>query len=131
MSILNPQSKLLWHGDRVKNWLEGSTPSPVLVEIAPTGFCNASCPWCFFKDKNTGGSIDTGVMLKTLKDLKKMGVKAINWTGGGEPTLHSDFERFVNRAHELGLEQGLFTNAYIEVPPTFKWVRISLTNNGF
>ena len=31
----------------------------------------------------------------------------------------------------MGLEQGLFTNAYVEVPLMFKWIRISLTNNGF
>ena len=102
MSILNPQSKLFWHGDRVKSWLEGATPSPVLVEIAPTGFCNASCPWCFFKDKR-GGSIDTDVMLKTLNVLKKMGVKAINWTGGGEPTLYENLPALLRDIKNEGL----------------------------
>ena len=131
MNILNPQSKLLWHGDRVKSWLEGATPPPVLVEIAPVGYCNASCPWCFFKDKNDGGRIDPKVMLNTLRVLKWRGVKAVNWTGGGEPTIHPDFESFVYRAKELGLEQGLFTNAYVEVPNLFKWVRVSLTDREF
>lgn len=131
--ILNPQSKLLWHGDRVRNWLEGGDPSPILIEIAPAGFCNATCPWCFFKDKNAGGSIDKDIMLRTLRELAKIGVKAINWTGGGEPVLHPDFNEFVSTAHALGLEQGLFTNAYLEIenPTMFKWIRISLTDREF
>lgn len=131
--ILNPQSKLLWHGDRVRNWLEGGDPSPILIEIATTGFCNATCPWCFFKDKNAGGSIDKDIMLRTLRELAKIGVKAINWTGGGEPTLHPNFDEFVTEAYALGLEQGLFTNAYLEIKKSsmFKWIRISLTDKEF
>jgi len=131
--ILNPHAKLLWHGDRVKDWLEGNPINPILVEIAPTGYCNASCPWCFFKSKLGSERIDTQTMLRTLSELAVAGAKAINWTGGGEPTLHPDFEKFVERAAQVGLKQGLFTNALKEIPcqEHFEWIRVSMTDKGY
>ncbi|GEM_PF-2671771 len=130
--ILNPHAKLLWHSDRVKNWLEGKKIAPVLIEIAPTGFCNANCPWCFFDKQKDSEKIDSVVMLETIDRLAAAGVKAINWTGGGEPTLHPDFGKFVRRAAEKNIRQGLFTNGYREIPEQdkFDWIRVSLTDKG-
>jgi organic radical activating enzyme len=114
-------------------WLEGCNTSPVLVEISPTGYCNASCPWCFFKAKHDGEQINKYTMLKALKSMREIGVLAVNWTGGGEPTLHPDFNSFTKLANDLGLQQGLFTNAYkvIHNPERFEWIRISLTDKGY
>ena len=130
--ILNPHAKLLWHSDRVKNWLDGKKIFPILIEIAPTGYCNANCPWCFFEKQKDGEKIDAEVMLKTIDALAAAGVKAINWTGGGEPTLHPDLGKFIRRAAEKNIKQGLFTNGYREIPEPdkFAWIRISLTDKG-
>ena len=126
--IMHPQSKLYWHSE-VSEWLRGECPPPVLVEIAPSGYCNATCPWCFFKDKHDDMMIDSDIMTDTLFELGNMGVKAINWTGGGEPTLHDQFKEFVVLANNLGIRQGLFTNGYqeIDMPYLFDWIRISVT----
>jgi len=131
--IFEPQAKLLWHGDKVKKWLETGRINPILVEIAPTGYCNASCPWCFFKEKQDKERISTPVLLRAIDDLVKLGIKAINWSGGGEPTLHPDFERFLFHAARQGVKQGLFTNGYNTIPAQelFAWIRISLTDKGF
>ena len=129
--IMHPQSKLYWHSE-VSKWLRGNCPPPVLIEIAPTGFCNASCPWCFFKDRHEGVSINADVMRAALFDMGRMGVKSINWTGGGEPTLHIKFDEFVELTNNLGIAQGLFTNGYEEIPTAdmFDWIRISVTSSG-
>jgi hypothetical protein len=130
--IFDPVGKLLWNGDRVKEWLETGRTRPVLVEIAPTAFCSASCPWCFFRNRKNDISIDSHKMMEILEDLVAIGIKAINWTGGGEPTLHLHFKDFVAGADQLGIKQGLFTNGYQEIPlqDKFTWIRISLTNGG-
>ena len=72
-------------------------------------------------------------MEQALLDMRHLGVKAINWSGGGEPTLHHDFQYFVDVANNLGLLQGIFTNGYKKIPnqQMFSWVRISLTEKGF
>ncbi len=131
--IFGPVEKLLWHGDRVKGWLETGRTRPILVEIAPTELCNASCPWCFFRDRKGSAEIDGVKMIEIIGNLATLGVKAINWTGGGEPTLHPFFGAFVERTHSLGLKQGLFTNGYQEIPypEKFDWIRVSLTDAGF
>ena len=93
--MFNPQAKLLHHADRVKVWLSKKHTWPILVEVAPTGYCNASCPWCFFKDKQSKERIKTATMLKALDDMSRHALCAVNWSGGGEPTLHPDFGVFV------------------------------------
>lgn len=134
---LDPLAKLLRQGDKVKNWLEtGERAVPILVEIAPTGYCNATvaaCPWCDFKDRHESLRIESSVLLRTLNDMAESGVKAINWTGGGEPIIHPNFNEFICLVSQKGLEQGLFTNGFVEIPSqeVFKWIRISLTNRGY
>lgn len=127
-----PQAKLLWHGDRVKNWLDTNKSAPILIEVSPTGYCNAKCPWCFFNGKKSAEKIDKDIMIQAIIDMTHIGVKAINWSGGGEPTLHPYFKAFITIANKLGLKQGLFTNGYDEIPcqEMFEWIRISVTDNG-
>ena len=88
----------------------------MLVEIAPTSYCNANCPWCFFKGISVCKRIKDKVMLRVIREMHDFGVKAINWTGGGEPTLHPQFELFVCLAAGLGMKQGLFTNGLRVIP---------------
>jgi len=131
--IFAPQVKLLLHSDRLKKWVETDRTNPILAEIAPTGYCNAACPWCFFKDRQTPRKINSKIMLDTISGLMLSGIRAINWTGGGEPTLHPDLKKFIGHASECGLKQGIFTNGYKIIPfqEKFEWIRISLTDKGF
>jgi len=131
--IFNPQMKLLWHWDKISSWLKSNDTIPVLIEISPTNYCNANCPWCFYAGTHNGQGISKDVMIKTLSDMASIGIKAISWTGGGEPTLHPDFNEFIEKAYKLGFAQGIFTNAFdyeknhIDNPEYFEWIRISLT----
>lgn len=131
--VFDPKAKLLWHGDRIKQWLETGKSKPVLVEISPTGFCNARCPWCFFKDKVEPVMLSKNLVNAMMTGLCSVGIRAINWTGGGEPTLHPNLSDMVIAADLYGFEQGIFTNAYKPIPheDLFKWIRISLTSEWF
>ena len=131
--IFEPQAKLLWHGNRVKDWVSDGRTKPILIEIAPSGNCNASCPWCFFKDQKVKQEINANTMLRVLREITAAGMKAINWSGGGEPTMHSHFKDFVKYANVQKLQQGLFTNGFKIIPhqEMFEWIRVSLTNQGF
>jgi len=142
--IFNPQLKFLRnHWPKINDWLNSGDTNPVLIEISPTNYCNASCPWCFYiyehcdhKNNSKKVHIENIVMKKNLADIAKIGTKAISWTGGGEPTLHPNFNEFVKLAHESGLSQGVFTNALdyelnkIENPELLDWIRVSITNKG-
>lgn len=131
-TMFDPQAKLLWHGDRIREWLTTGNASPILLELALTNACSANCPWCFFKKQNNEkrSFIDTEHLLRAIRGLKMLGLRAINFTGGGEPTLHPDFERIVLYARKLDIFCGLFTNGLQKIPSSwhFSWIRISITD---
>jgi MoaA/NifB/PqqE/SkfB family radical SAM enzyme len=67
-----------------------------------------------------------------MDELAAAGVMAIQFTGGGEPTVHPEHERIFTRAEELGLKRALVTNGVsmsdplIAMLPRFSWVRVSI-----
>ncbi len=65
-----------------------------------------------------------------LDDCAALGVGAIEFTGGGEPTVHKDHIEIIGHAQSLGLQTGLVTNGVLlKDNPAFRnldWLRISL-----
>lgn len=126
---------MFYHGDRVQKWLETKRTTPVLVEIDPTSVCNAHCPWCFYRSGAGMKAVylDTDIAIRALGEMAECGVKAINWTGGGEPTLHPAFGKLTERAYAVGLKQGMFTNALLGSgwadAKLFDWIRVSFTDS--
>lgn len=85
------------------------------------------------KQAQTVADIDGDLLWSRMLDMRDYGVRAINWTGGGEPTLHPDIDKLVARAHDLGIRQGAFTNGVsvrkrFKAPHLLDWIRISLTD---
>jgi len=135
VSFLNT-NKVLYQADRFYEWeKDGDTSSPITVKIDLTNVCNHDCPGCIDFDliANDNNQLSLETLDKVLKNLKEMGVKAINYTGGGEPTTHKDFDEIVRKTHDYGLEIGLITNGSrfhkLDMENTlhmFTWIRISL-----
>ncbi len=111
--------------------------------------CNQNCNFCSYRipegfssanfveeladgkiNVNPNRQIPKEKCFEILDDCAAMGVKAIQFTGGGEPTAHKDHVEIFNYAHELGLETALVSNGVIlRDLPTYAgmtWVRISL-----
>ena len=44
--MFNPQSKVLYHLDRVVDFFNDKNVDPINVEIDPSNACNHSCPFC-------------------------------------------------------------------------------------
>lgn len=133
----NPQAKLAVH-PRFREFIAGNAAgnaiAPINVEVSITHRCQATCGWCFYAGTHVTGPeslMPVEMAEALLADMRKIGCEAVTWTGGGEPALHSDLGRLVNRAADLGLRQGLFTNG-LKMPVVqgnwLSWVRISYTN---
>ncbi len=128
-----PAFKLALHKE-LSEYLNRNFVAPINVEISLTGKCNASCPWCFYRDNRDNEELEYKVVLRLMDELKSMGTKAISWTGGGEPTLYSKFKEVSDYCNKQGIKQGLFTNALAKIdysPKNFEWVRVSKTNNDW
>ncbi|MFL5730855.1 MAG: radical SAM protein [Cytophagaceae bacterium] len=84
---------------------------PVLCNYYVTYRCNASCGFCDIWEKPSPYITEEN-FLQNLKDLKKLGVKVIDFTGG-EPLLHQQIDRFLSLAKEMGFITTLTTNTLL------------------
>jgi MoaA/NifB/PqqE/SkfB family radical SAM enzyme len=119
---IKPTAKLWYHVDRLAAIKRGEQPAPVNVEIDLSNRCQMGCSFCHFahthskgplahkREFDTGDLMDYQLALDILEQLNDAGVRSITWSGGGEPTLHPKIAQIVTYAHELGFDQGIYTN---------------------
>ncbi len=84
---------------------------PLSVQILLTNICNLNCIVCNFKDYHNGTMLDKKIIENTLKNNPQL--ITVEWSGGGEPLMHPDFEYFMDLAHFLGIKQILITNGLL------------------
>ena len=144
-NIFNPQHKILCHLNKVEQYFDKKNPSPITIEIDPSNTCNHSCPFCISghlhlkKYKGTEYFNRTILNKNTfhdlIKDLVKLNIEAINWTGGGEPTQNpylGEAIKFIKK--NSSIEMGMFSNGTLLekmnlmdiVVDCLKWIRISV-----
>lgn len=87
------------------------TKKPVLCNYYVTYRCNASCSFCDIWEKPSP-YITLGNAEKNLSDLKKLGVKVVDFTGG-EPLLHRQIVELLTIAKEKKMITTLTTNALL------------------
>ena len=85
--------KVYLHPEHVVKLKNKGRPFPMTIEVDLTNHCNHRCTFCCWGediavDKST---LDTKIIKKCIYDMKKLGAKAICFTGGGEPMIHKDF----------------------------------------
>lgn len=133
MSYVSP-SKVFAHVDRLARWRQGETPGPVTVEIDVSNRCTLGCQSCHFAHTHTKGPwavkdrakpagfdpcgdlADVALLTRALSDMAATGVRGVVWSGGGEPTTHPQFAQCVSAAHDVGLEQGIYTLGGLVTP---------------
>lgn len=136
--MINPfnSMKVLCWRDRIDTILEGDIPPPVAVEIDPSNLCTQNCVWCMFKDFKQRERVSLGstIMEDLIVDLGGIGVKAITFTGGGEPLVNPATPEAMALASRLGIQVGLVTNGdrlereyvFNAVSETCRYVRLSI-----
>ncbi len=100
------------------DWQRRSAPlgaipqfGPLSINLDLTSACNFACPHCVDSGIiNTGEYLQYGDIQRGLETLKENGLLSVILIGGGEPTLHRDFEDVVSLAKRLGLQVGIVTN---------------------
>lgn len=134
--IVSPfvQTKALCHLNKLVELQEKNIVAPVTCEVDLTdGFCNNKCKHCFF---STNTKFEPVIMPKEqalllIDELMELGVKGIEFTGGGEPLTHPDCVEIITYAVNKGLNVGLVTNGLLldklgDVVDKMKFVRVSL-----
>jgi hypothetical protein len=133
----SPQDKLALHPQLAEH-MAGRRVYPVGIEISPSGVCNATCECCFYANGDLGGFrkvfLDKSRLYDLFEEAAELGIKAITWTGGGDPSLHPDIRWLVVGAHATALDQGMFTNALAMPrfdPSLLQWIRVTMTDRPY
>jgi len=108
---------------------------PVSVNLDLTSACNFACPHCVDSGIiNTGDQLDLTTVCDTVDTLRSQGLLSVILIGGGEPTLHRDFEAVVGYIKRKGIQLGIVTNGsrlsriacIVDTLEKEDWVRISI-----
>ncbi len=126
--------KLIFHVDRVGQWLKGEDIYPIYIEIAPAGGCNHRCIFCaldYLKYKVR--FLDTDVLKRRVREAGQCGVKSIMYAGEGEPLLHKDICEIIEATKKSGIDVAITTNGVLwdkeKLSASLRflsWMRVSL-----
>jgi MoaA/NifB/PqqE/SkfB family radical SAM enzyme len=129
----DPQAKLLWHHTKISALLNGQHVWPLMAELDPASHCNQACQWCSFIPVHTFGLLSKQVLTRLIEDFRDVGLRSINWTGGGEPTLNPYLGEALVLAKSYGIENGLYSNGQKlsealcrDIVDSNVWFRLSL-----
>lgn len=137
--------KPAWHLDRIVDLRRGKNIVPTHLQLILSDLCNQNCHFCAYRmeggfstenfadekgRRNPHRFIPKEKALEILSDFAFLGGKAVEFTGGGEPTVHPDHKEILAHAQSLSLQTGLVTNGVKltddEVFHNLTWLRISL-----
>ncbi len=115
--------------------------APLHIRIKPTNVCNHNCSYCAYRTDNLQLGRDMIVkdfipkekMMEIIDDLASMGVKAVTFSGGGEPLCYPYLLDTVKKLAKTGIKFATLTNGSLltgELAEVFAsnaiWVRISI-----
>lgn len=107
--------KLIYHLDRVNEWIKGKRIAPIHIDMGLTKFCNMKCIYCIGvtqgMSKNT--MIEREPLLRFIEDCGRLGVRSIAFIGDGEPTLNPAMYDAVVLAKKVGIDIGIGTNGLL------------------
>lgn len=118
MAELYSNLKFLRYADRLDAFRSGRVAAPVHIRIKPFNRCNHDCWYCAYRVSNLqlGSDIDykdaipREKMHEIVEDAIEMGVKAVTFSGGGEPLLYKPLPEIVKRLAEGGVRVATLTN---------------------
>lgn len=137
------QLKIFYHGEILENLRNHKRCAPVYIRIKPTNKCNHNCNYCHYKNSyldldeyNPNDEIPYEKMMEIINDISDMGVKAVTFSGGGEPLLYPHIEEAMDSVLKKGIDLSIITNGSLlsgkkaELLANAKWVRISIESSN-
>lgn len=131
--------KIFYHNELLQSLIKGERCKPIYIRIKPTNRCNHDCNYCHYRHSYVNldeykreDEIPRDKMMEIIADMADMGVKAVTFTGGGEPLLYTYIEEAMERILSAGIDLSAITNGSLlqgkkaELLANAKWVRISV-----
>lgn len=133
-------AKIFHHPEKLKALIDGERTAPIYIRIKPTNVCNMKCFYCSYsdidvatnKEANFNDFIEWDVMERFLNDISDLGVKAVTYSGGGDPLCYKYIKEALSLTLEKSIDLSMITNGLTmnegvrQYLKDAKWVRISL-----
>ncbi|HCI04393.1 TPA: radical SAM protein [Patescibacteria group bacterium] len=109
---MDSSEKILFHPEWLSIWKTSPYYAfPIYMEISPVGYCNHRCKFCAFDYLGYGkDKLDKNIIIERIGEMARMGVKAIQFAGEGEPLLHPDLAEIMINTRKCGAEISMLTN---------------------
>lgn len=126
--------KLIYHVERVSDWIKGKNIYPIFLDVSPTSACNHRCFFCGLDFAHAKvNMLRTETLIAMVKDCTRHGVKSIMYAGEGEPLLHKGMAYIIRTTKENGIDAALNTNGVFMDGEFLKkalryltWLRVSI-----
>jgi len=129
-SYTSNATKLLKHMDRLQIIQDGGRPKPVMFHMSPANPCNLTCSFCCFANRSMKEMLTLDQMKSAIDQFADLGVLGMEFTGGGEPTLHPQLDEAIAHAHSRGIKIGICTNGSrlkkVKNWHMLSWVRLGM-----
>lgn len=143
MGLLYTNTKIFHYPDKIKSLpanIDQVLP-PLQIRLKPTNVCNHNCWYCAYRQDNFQLGKDISLkdliprdkMMEIISDCAEIGVKAITFTGGGEPLGYPFIRDTVKKLSATNVKFATLTNGSKltgEIAEIFAhkgtWVRVSI-----
>lgn len=131
-SVTSNTVKLMKHLSKLQDIQDKNVPVvPIMVHSVPTNLCQLKCVHCCFKGRDLQIEVSWERWKDTVDQFAKLGVKSLEFTGGGDPSMWPHLDKAVTYLkEELGFSVGVITNGLgdkdVKNWHKFDWVRVSL-----
>ena len=115
--------------------------APIHVRIKPVNACNQRCWYCAYREDqlalgsgmNLRDSIPREKMAEIVEDLIAMGVRAVTFSGGGEPLIYRYLPETIRKLAAGGVKVASLTNGWAlrgdvaeALAEHATWIRVSI-----
>ena len=133
--------KFLRFNDQLEALEKGHMAPPVHVRIKPMNPCDHDCWYCAYHDENLQlgnlmeykDRLPREKMMEIVDDLEAMGVKAVTFSGGGEPLIYPHIAEAASKIGKAGIKLATLTNGshlHEDIAEAFArygtWIRVSI-----
>jgi MoaA/NifB/PqqE/SkfB family radical SAM enzyme len=134
-------NKFFHYPERLAEIEAGRVPAPIHVRIKPTNVCNHACYFCAYRSEdmslgdgmNERDRIPPEKMAEIVDDLIEMDVRAVTFSGGGEPLIYPGIVGTIEALASADIGIGFLTNGSRlkgkvaqAVARHATWIRISI-----
>ena len=132
--------KIFRHAGKLEAIRNNTVTPPVYIRIKPISTCNHHCSYCSYHDVdlklrtrfNYKDKLSIEIMRALVEDILDMGVKAVTFSGGGEPLLYPHINEAMQTLSAGGVDLSIITNGQLlkdqsaQLLAQAKWVRVSM-----